>query len=392
MSSIEHRAARLTLAALACASVTWLAAGASAQSAGSALPRKATTVEALVTYPMFFHTQAVRVRGELRLRGSDVLLAANAREVLVGGPVATAAATGQDARVEVLGIFFDAGRLEAGDPRLRGIDVATLSQQQFGKPWPGVGELALIVVERVEPVTLTPAVSVRALALEPERFEDQPVTVTGRFRGRNLFGDQPTAPGRSRWDFVLQAGEASVWVTGLRPRGQGFNLDIGSRLDSSSWLEVVGTARAARGLVFVDATALRLAKPPGEAPPSEPVARVSVTGPPPEVVFSVPTQNEADVSPTVTVRLQFSRDVDRETLKGRLRAGYAVRQSEQHGEPQPPAIEVSATYVEASRALEIRFRQPLERFRTVTVELLEGIAGTDGVAVKPWTLSFTTGG
>jgi hypothetical protein len=276
--------------------------------------------------------------------------------------------------------------------RLRGFDVAALSQRQLGKPWPGIGELVLIVVDRVEPIAPSSTTSIRSLALEPERFEDQAVTVTGRFLGRNLFGDQPTAPGRSRWDFVLQAADASVWVTGLRPRGDGFNLDTGSRVDSSYWLEVVGTLRSARGLVFVEATTLRLAKPPAEPPPSEPVARVNVPAPASEVVFSVPTQDEADVSPTAAVRIQFSRDLDRQTLKGRVRVTYPARQSEQRGESQPPAVDFTVTYVEPSRVLEIRFRQALERFRTVQVELLEGIVGTDGVPAKPWTLSFTTGG
>jgi hypothetical protein len=301
------------------------------------------------------------------------------------------AVSGQDEPVEVTGMFVDAGRLETGDPRLRGVDVAEISQREFGRPWPGVAELLLILADTVEPAVGFTTPSLRALALDPERYEDQPVTLTGRFRGRNLFGDQPTAPGRSRWDFVLQSSDASIWVTGMRPRGDGFTLDIESRLDSGRWLEVTGTVRLARGLVFVEATRLRLGKAPAETP-SEPVARVSVAGPPPEVVFSVPTQEEADVSLTAPVRLQFSRDVDRDTLRGRVRVSYAARQSEQRGEPQPPEVEFTANYVEATRVLEIRFRQPLERFRTVQVDLLEGIAGTDGTLAKPWSLRFTTGG
>ena len=46
----------------------------------------------------------------------------------------------------------------------------------------------------------------------------------------------------------------------------------------------------------------------------------------------------------------------------------------------------------ANRVLEIRFRTPLERFRTVKVELGEGILGTDKQPLKPWTLSFGLGG
>lgn len=242
------------------------------------------------------------------------------------------------------------------------------------------------------PAPAVTGTTLRAMALAPERYEDQAVTVTGRFRGRNLFGDQPTAPGRSRYDFVLQSGEGALWVTGLRPKGEGFALDLDSRVDSGRWLEVTGTLRSSRGLVYVEATSLRLAPAPADAPPSEPAARVAMAGPPPDIVFSVPTQDEADVAVSAPVRIQFSRDVDKETLKGRLKVSYLAQQSAQRGEPQPPSIEFTSTYVDATRVLEIRFRQPLERFRTVQIELLEGVTGTDGAAAKPWTLSFTTGG
>ena len=90
------------------------------------------------------------------------------------------------------------------------------------------------------------------------------------------------------------------------------------------------------------------------------------------------------------MRIQFSRDVDKDSLKGRVRATY-VAPPHQRGAAPPPSRS-SATYVEASRVLEIRFRQPLEPFRGVQIELLEGITGTDGAAAKPWTLRFVTGG
>ena len=48
-------------------------------------------------------------------------------------------------------------------------------------------------------------------------------------------------------------------------------------------------------------------------------------------------------------------------------------------------------YVPADRLIEIRCAKPLAPYRTIKVELLEGIKGTDGQALKPWTLTFTTG-
>lgn len=363
--------------------------------AGTAIPaaqpasRKSTTVEALLTYPAFFHGQPVRVRGEVRARDREAVLVGQAREIDLAGPQASVARAGE--RVEVLGTYLDPGRVEPGDPRLGGLDVASMSRVRLGKPWPGIGELPLLVPDVVEDAPPYPSPSLRALALEPDRFVDQTVRVVGRFRGRNLFGDQPTAPGRSRWDFVLQSADASIWVTGMRPRGSDFALEIERRADANRWLEVSGTVRAARGLVFVEATAIRLAPPPDDAP-AEPVARVTTAGPPPEVIFSTPTEQEIDVPATAPVRIQFSRDLAADTLKGRVRVSYLRSESEQRGEPQPPPLDVTVTYNEAARAMEIRFAEPLARFRTVVVELLEGIQGIDGAPLPPWRLTFTVGG
>ncbi len=392
MSPSDTRARRRGALLLASFLVAAAPGVARAQIAPVAPSRKTATVEALLAYPMFFHTQQVRVRGELRLRGRDVLLGAGGHEVRLAGATAEAAARPTDTRVEVRGLVLDAGRLEAGDPRLRGMDVGALSHALLGKPWPGVGEMVLLFADEVDDAPGFPSASIRAVALEPERYEDQAVTLTGRFRGRNLFGDQPNAPGRSRWDFVLLSGDASIWVTGLRPRGDGFNLSLDARADANRWLEATGTLRAARGLVFLEATSLRLAQPPADKPPSEPVARVSTAGPPPEVVFSVPTDGETDIAPSSSIRIQFSRDVDRATLTGRVRVSYDARQSAERGEAQPPAIDPVLNYNEATRVLEIRFREPLARFRVVRVELLEGLMGTDGASARPWALTFTTGG
>jgi hypothetical protein len=39
----------------------------------------------------------------------------------------------------------------------------------------------------------------------------------------------------------------------------------------------------------------------------------------------------------------------------------------------------------------VRFVQPLEPFRGVQIDLVDGILGTDQQALKPWTLKFETG-
>ena len=93
-----------------------------------------------------------------------------------------------------------------------------------------------------------------------------------------------------------------------------------------------------------------------------------------------------------SVRIQVSRDIDPATLKGHVRVAYLESQTRERGELVTPTAEFTAQYNAANRVIEIRFTKPLERFRTVRVELIEGILGTDQQPLKPWTLTFDTGG
>src|SRR4029077_20539545 len=86
----------------------------------------------------------------------------------------------------------------------------------------------------------------------PSRFLDQKVTVTGQFGGRNLFGDLPDAPGKSRRDFVLRSSDSAIWISSQQPKGKNFNFSLDSRLDSGRWLEITGTVKFGRGLAWLD--------------------------------------------------------------------------------------------------------------------------------------------
>ena len=184
----------------------------------------------------------------------------------------------------------------------------------------------------------------------------------------------------------------------LRPKlkdanGKDVELGLDARIDTARWLTLRGTVQQVRGLLVVDAEAGSLAfgKPPTEVRTEEEPIRVPV-GPPPEVVFSAPTQDETDVLQTTTVRVQFSRDLDQATLKGRITPHYLESQSAERGEPVTPPADFTFHYAPANRVLEIKFTKPLERFRTLKIDLLEGIAGTDGQPLKHWTLTFMLGG
>jgi hypothetical protein len=175
--------------------------------------------------------------------------------------------------------------------------------------------------------------------------------------------------------------------------GKEIELGLDARIDTGRWLSVKGTVQQGRGLTWLDAEpgSLALAKPPTETTTDEEPIRVPA-GPPPEVIFSAPIGDETDVPLATTVRVQFSRDIDQATLKNRIRAGYFGAQTGAGGEPAPPTADFTFQYIGANRVLEVRFTKPLERFRTLKVELLDGILGTDGQPLKPWTLTFSLGG
>jgi hypothetical protein len=116
------------------------------------------------------------------------------------------------------------------------------------------------------------------------------------------------------------------------------------------------------------------------------------TSMPLRVESSVPAEGEADVRRDVVIRVQFSRPMNPDSFADRILVTYSRADSVERGEAQPPAVTFSTTYDAASRTVDIIPTTPLERFRPVRVELLEGIAGADGSTLDAWELQFTTGG
>ena len=279
---------------------------------------------------------------------------------------------------EVRGFMIDVGRLEATDPRLANYDGARDPEH-----WPQPGDDLLLSVSAVTAAQLATTPSVRGLALQPWRFEGQKLTVVGRFRGRNLFGDLPNAPGKSKYDFVLRSADTAVWVTGMRPKGKGFDLNVDARVDTGGWLQVTGTVSAEKGLVEIAAAAIATATEPKAEPTDDEPAVPAAPLLPGSVTFSTPTPDETDVLPTSTVRVQFSRGIDPKTLAGNIRASYL-------GRPDPIAFQES--YDAGTNSIQLKFAQPLERFGTVKVELLQGIKMFDGAPLTPWTVTFSVGG
>ena len=349
-----------------------LGAALAAAAAAQTTPRRLTTLDSIRQFPGYFHLQDVVVRGELVEASVGVVLEADGwrLDVALGNAGAPAGP------VEVRGQLLDVGRLDPADPRLTGYVPRDPDR------WPQRGELLLLNVSSV--VAAEPAVtaSTRTLALEPWRFEGEAATVTGQFRGRNLYGDLPGAPALSEHDFVLRAAGGAIWVTGLEPSGRDFNLRVTARVDTGRWLEVTGIVTRTRGLVTLEGSAVRLAAPRDERDEPEPPAPPPPL-PPAAVVFSIPTSDETAVPRDVTLRLQFSRGLDANSIAGNLRVRYA--------EPGAPTLNIETAYSAGTNSVAIALPEPLEPLRRVTVETLAGLTAFDGVPVAPFTLSFTTG-
>ena len=357
-----------------------------AAAAGAQPPtRIATTPRALVGSSVFYHGKFVVLSGETATEGGLTRLVNTAKPIYVFWKEPPTIGTG-----EIRGEFWDLGRIEQGDGRFTGYDFAHLLEVTSRGRWPGRDQVYVLLGASLLPAALPPAPNVRAIALAPDRYEGREVKVVGRFKGRNLYGDLPQSLGKSKWDFVIQSADGAVWVTGMRPKGKGFDLDPGARVDTGRWLEVTGVVGQVGSVVYVTATSLREASAPNETPVEVAVPERPPL-PQPEVIFSAPVDDDHDVERNVTVRVQFSRDVDPKTIRDRVRVSY-VPTPGSGAAPSAQAPTYNVRYNDAAHAIEIRFAQPLGRFQQVRVEILDGINSLDGQTVKPWTLTFTTGG
>jgi Bacterial Ig-like domain len=370
--------------------VTFAVQPASGQSSG----RRLTTIDALRRFSGYFHLQNVVLLGEFvevaapRAANGSTRPGGGAVDVSVTGKrVALRSGDSEmqvilndvntlDGPVEVRGQVLDVGRLTAADPRL-----GRYENKPDPEHWPMPGEELVISVTSVAKVTTDSAATIRSIALEPWKYEGQTVTVTGQFGGRNLFGDVPASPAKDKYDFVLRNTEGAVWVTGLRPKGKGFDLNVDARVDTSHWLQVSGVIKRDRALVVLEAKTITAA----EAPAARPVAEEAPPPPrePGEVVFSSPTDGETGVSPSAPIRVQFSRGVDPPTLNGRFRLSYVG------GSAPSGTVDVQAAYDVGTNAVVLKLSKPLETFRTVKIELLDGVKTFDGAPIKPWSVTFS---
>jgi hypothetical protein len=345
------------------------------------------TLAALEAFPSFFHRLEVVVRAKAEGDLEEVFVTDGERRIRVLNVVPPLDADPE--LLEIEGTYWDVGRLRPDDPRLVDYSIPQLSERVLGKPWPSSGELKLLIANSARPANEPDTVTIRAISLEPDRYRDQSVTLTGRFRGRNLYGDLPEAPGITRDDFVLQSGGAAVWIVGMEPRGQGFHLDVMARVDTSRWLKITGIVSGRDRLVEINAEKIEAIERP--AVTEIPVANSRPEqGPKPEVIFSTPTPDDSGVATSELVRFQFSRDMDAASFSGNIEALYVGVATETSLDQR--SLELTVEYRPRNRVLNVEFAEPLLPYRPVAVSLGPGILATDGAPLVPYTLQFATGG
>lgn len=369
---------RVWLAALA------LAAGATLLSplslSAQPMSRLATTLAAIQRYPVFYHDKTITIVGTAVEAAGGTLsaLAVESPKQFIIMPQSGRVPTRP---LELRGRLFDIGRFASDDSRLGPLDLPRVIKTAVGDDrWPARGQLLILHGATWSDRDPQQAATLRNLVLIPDRFQGQTVTMRGRFRGRNLFGDMPAWPRRSEWDFVIQTADAAVWVVGKRPRGDGFDLVPTSRAQTGRWLEVTGRFEIVDDLPVIVAERLRTAEAIDDAEPAE--------APPPPlppaiVVFSAPAQDEADIARDVVVRLQFSRPIQPASLEPNIKIRYADGVTE-------TLPKWTVTYRPGPIAAEIRFAGALAAGVGVVVELGDGVKSPDGVGATPMTLRFTT--
>ena len=348
--------------------------------AAQPLDRIATTADALVANPLFYNGKRVVLRHALKENGRLTELDGTAKPVYVFWRDKTGGSDG-----EIRADFYDLGRMVEGDQRFSSYDFTPVLEATSHGHWPGRDQVFVLLGASVIDTPAPTAATIRSIALLPEQFDNKSVTLIGRFRGRNLFGDLPQGVGKSKWDFVIQSADAAIWITGLRPKGKDFELDPSEHVDTGRWLEVKGTVQRDGTAVWVAGESIRLTTAPNEGP-VEVAGPPTPAEPPPSVIFSAPLSDDTDFPTGGHIKIQFSRDMKPESFRNRVRIRYG-------GSTPPPTAPPTFTlaYNDGNRSIDIKFKDPLASFQVVVVELTEGIVAIDGQPMQPWTLKFTTG-
>jgi hypothetical protein len=225
-------------------------------------------------------------------------------------------------------------------------------------------------------------VTLESLVLKPGGHDGQTVRVVGKFRGRNLYGDLPVRSQRNSSDWVIKDDLFAVWVTGKKPKGTGFDLDPGLKRDTGKWVVVVGRPETSGTVTYLRALQVEVTSAPTPTaqaqPPPPPPERPKV---PPVVVFSLPLDGDREVPTDGRFQVQFSKDMNEQTFKGRVLLRYLGRTL-----PGDRGFDgAKLTYDGGRRTLTVDPGDVLRPGRQIELIFLPGIVDIDGLplAARP---------
>jgi hypothetical protein len=225
-----------------------------------------------------------------------------------------------------------------------------------------------------------PLVSLEELVDNPGKHDNKVVRVVGKFRGRNLYGDLPLRSQTGSSDWVIKDDVYAVWITGRKPRGSGWALDPSLKRDTGKWVEVLGRPATRNGLTYVRAVKVALTTAPSKtadaAPAPPPPEKPKL---PPVVVFALPLDGETEVPANARFAIQFSKDMDEASFKGRVVLRYV-------GLRRPgdrPLDGLRLSYDGGRKALFVDPGDVLRPGRQLELLLLPGIADVDGLTLEP---------
>jgi hypothetical protein len=371
------------------------------------------SVEELVRTGMMYNERPVIVRGELNysdnidtdnsiyeLRGKDSLRTIR---------VALGARSFEDLRfkignqVQITGVFFDLSSVNMPErhPLLRYFP-GVVRQDNFGDKNFFIAIMSIADAEPIEsdlkpedmsetPDIVDPdidasgltQVDLRELVKDPSAFVGKEISVLGKFRGSNLYGDLSIRDKRTPRDFVIKVADAAIWVTGRRPRGKDFRLDPDKRRDTGEWLRIVGEPWEFEGTYYLKAIKVELAEDP-EDPDLEPV-KVALdeeeeAGPPPEVAFSLPIDGDRGVALDTEFQVQFSKPMKAQSFHRNVDLLYG--DDDGFGNPFP---DLEVLYDDTNRTLTVRPHKELEPDKEIRLILYDAIEDDEGqkLVVQP---------
>ena len=136
--------------------------------------RIATTAEALVASPVFFHGKQIVVRRDASEAGPLWQLANTAKPIFVFWKERPSLAADSEMRGE----FWDLGRLQRDDSRFSAIDFTQLLEAAAHGQWPPRDQVFVIMGATTVESPLPAEPTLRAVAIAPDHYANRAITVS----------------------------------------------------------------------------------------------------------------------------------------------------------------------------------------------------------------------